>query len=138
MFQVKFETDLSNKEVAFAKLALQLAVLKRNANGDDKEALKEVVIAQAAVIDAEKLRYDNTVKFRKKLKDAQADEKKDTIAAQKEITDRITEAGNKIREDGVKTPEAITKAWYNAVPQIGGAIQKVKTLFLLQGIKGKI
>lgn len=122
---IKLETDLSNKEVAFAKLSLRLSELKRDANGDDIAALKDVADAQAAVLNAEKSRYDNTVKFQKQLEALRDEEKKKQIEAQKEITSHLVAAQKEITESGVKAPKDITKAWYSALPAIGGAIEKV-------------
>jgi hypothetical protein len=64
---IRLETELSNREVAFAQKRLELARLKVASDGNDKEALKAVAEAQADVLNAEKSRFDNTVKFQKQL-----------------------------------------------------------------------
>jgi len=93
---IELERKLSDEEVRFAKLRLQLTQTKLKANGDDKEALKEVAEAQAAVTDAEKLRYDNTVKFRKQLEALDDEDEKKKEAQLKGIEKNIDNAGKKI------------------------------------------
>ena len=93
---IRLETELSDNEVRFARLRLRLAQTKRDANGDDKAALKEVAEAQAAVTDAEKMRFDNTVKFRKQLKALDDEDVKAEQAKTKAIQDRMNAAGKEI------------------------------------------
>jgi len=100
---IALETKLSNEEVRFAKLRLQLAELKRDANGDDKDALKEVAEAQAAVTDAEKLRYDNTVKFRKQIEALDEEDAKKRTAFYNSIREKVTKTGDHI-QDTFKKP----------------------------------
>lgn len=64
---IALEERLSSREVAFARLRLEQAELKRDVNGADKEALKEVAEAQAAVSAAEETAFTNTLKFRKEI-----------------------------------------------------------------------
>lgn len=64
---IRLETQLSDKEVSLARLRKEQADLRLKTNGDDKEALLEVANATAALIQAEALRYENTLRFRKQL-----------------------------------------------------------------------
>jgi len=125
---IALETQLSDREVAFARLSLTLAKLKRDANGDDKEALKEVAEAQARVTDAEKLRFDNTVKFRKQLKSLDEEEKKGEAEKEKAITDRMTAAGKEIDKTIKKNIDlsgSAKETAKNIVAYFGPAFEKV-------------
>lgn len=83
---IALETKLSDTEVKQAQTRLKLAELKRDANGDDKEALMEVSKATAAVYDAEKLRYENTLKFRKEIEKLDDDERE---RRQKSVDEKV-------------------------------------------------
>lgn len=87
---IQLEQQLSDKEVEFAALNLKMAQLKRDANGDDKEALLEVAEAEADLLRAEKLRFDNTLKFRKQL-EALDKKEKDKTKEEISIKQRLTE-----------------------------------------------
>lgn len=58
---------LSARETQFAKDRLARAALTVQANGDDKEALKELAEAQAAVFAAETTAFTNTLKLKKEV-----------------------------------------------------------------------
>lgn len=91
------EIELSNKELDYAKKALELAELKVKANGDDKEALKELAEAQAKVFEAESTRYTNTLKINKQIeaerdvmaKNAEKDRLKEIEDFKKEIKEKV-------------------------------------------------
>lgn len=130
---IALEKQLSEKEVAYAKLRLSLAETKRDANGDDKEALKEVAEAQAAVYDAEKAAFDNTLKFNKQLESLNA--KDDSAAkARADLAKRNADAEYEIeklriqrRIDGAATIEERVQAQY-ALEELAGqhALEKDK------------
>lgn len=65
---IALEEGLSKKEVELSKTRLALASLEVAANGDTIEALNAEAEAVAAVASAEKLAFDNTLKFKKELK----------------------------------------------------------------------
>lgn len=64
---IALEEELTAREVNLAKIRLDLAKTQLQANGDDKEALKEVAEARAAVFAAEATAFANTLRFRKEL-----------------------------------------------------------------------
>lgn len=74
---ISLEKQLSDKEVEFAEIRMQLAALRVEANGNDKEALKELAQAQADYFDAQRTAYDNTLRFQKQLEALNEKKKKD-------------------------------------------------------------
>jgi hypothetical protein len=64
---IALEQQLANQETAIAKNRLALAQATLEANGDDKEALKEVAQARADVFAAEATAFQNTLRFRKEI-----------------------------------------------------------------------
>jgi hypothetical protein len=64
---IALEESLAAREVALAKTRLANAELLRDANGDDKEALKAVAEARAEVFAAEATAFSNSLRFRKEI-----------------------------------------------------------------------
>lgn len=64
---IALEEQLAARETQLAKERLALRELELKANGDDKEALKAVAEARAAVFAAEASAFQNTIKLRKEL-----------------------------------------------------------------------
>lgn len=140
---IKLEQKLSDREVAFANLKLRLAKLELEANGDDIEAKKKVAEAEAAVINAEKLRYDNTFKFRKQLEALDEQEKKkeeerieraDRIAeSQKKKTvaffSAIREPATALQQGLVKTTQTAAEKWKEWADKGVEALNKVMDQF---------
>jgi len=96
---IKLAEDLSARETALAKTRLELAQLTVKANGDDKEALKELATARAAVFAAETTAFSETLKLKKEIeaidKQIAAEEKKrndEAIAEAKRVNEEIAKA----------------------------------------------
>lgn len=64
---IKLQEDLAARETQFAKLRLAQAEQTLKTNGDDKEALKAVAEARAAVFAAEATAFQNTLQLKKEL-----------------------------------------------------------------------
>jgi hypothetical protein len=79
---IALEESLAARETALAKTRLAQAILVRDANGDDKEALDNVAKARAAVFAAEATAFENTLRFRKQI--AALDEADAAAALKKE------------------------------------------------------
>jgi hypothetical protein len=79
---IALEESLAARETALAKTRLAQAILIRDANGDDKEALDNVAKARAAVFAAEATAFENTLRFRKQI--AALDEADAAAALKKE------------------------------------------------------
>jgi hypothetical protein len=79
---IALEESLAARETALAKTRLTQAILLRDANGDDKEALDNVAKARAAVFAAEATAFENTLRFRKQI--AALDEADAAAALKKE------------------------------------------------------
>lgn len=91
---IALEENLAERETTLAKTRLALAQQNLQANGDDKEALKEVAEARAAVFAAEATAFTNSLRFRKEI--AAIDE-----ASAKEQAALLAEA-NKMLDDAEK------------------------------------
>lgn len=92
---IALEEELARKETAFAKTKLEQAELIRDANGDDKEALKAVAEARAALFNAEASAFAGTLKFRKQLAaldEEEAKKKQQEAEEEKKIAKEIAEA----------------------------------------------
>lgn len=110
---IKMEQELSDREVAFAKMNLQMAKLKVKANGDDKEALLEVAEARADVLRAEKMAFDNTLKFRKQLEaldEKELKKTKDEEAVKKKLAQIEAEYNKRAIEEINKVKQAAIDA----------------------------
>jgi hypothetical protein len=83
---IRLETQLSDKEVAIARIRLENARLIVEAKGDDKKALNDLAKAEADLLAAEEARYSATFKFEKELEKLRDDEKK---KKEKEEEDRL-------------------------------------------------
>lgn len=74
---IALEKKLSEEEVEFTRMRLELAALRVEANGNDKDALKELADAEAAYYDAQRTAFDNTLRFQKQLEALNEKKKKD-------------------------------------------------------------
>lgn len=88
---IKLQEELSARETEFAKARLARAELEVKSNGDDKEALKALAEARAAVFAAEATTFSNTLKLKKEVeaidKQIAADKEKRDQEAIKEAKD---------------------------------------------------
>lgn len=84
---IALEQQLSDKEVAHAKLLKDQAQTELEANGDDIEAKKKVADATAAVINAEATAFQNTLRFRKEIAAIDEQIEKERLARLKRIHD---------------------------------------------------
>lgn len=64
---IALEEALSARQVAIAEKRREQAALRVKLNGDDKDALKELADAEAALYDAQATKYEGTLKFQKQL-----------------------------------------------------------------------
>lgn len=110
---INLETQLSDAEVAHAEVKRQLAELELQANGDDKDAKKAVADAVAGVMNAEKQRYDSTLKFQKEIEklDEEEAKRKEELAANELLRDNALKAEKKrIQDEQLKRFQAYMDA----------------------------
>jgi len=91
---IALEEQLAKQETALAKNRLAFAQASLEANGDDKEAKKEVAEATAAVFAAESTAFQNTLRFRKEIAaidEATIKQKEKDAAAAVELVRRTAE-----------------------------------------------
>lgn len=119
---IALERSLSDAETELARKRLALRQTELEANGDDKEALKAVAEARAAVFRAEATAFDNTLKFRKQLEALDEEEfkkleddalfvkalREKEVEEEKERQERIREA--LIETENLRLEQAILKA----------------------------
>lgn len=113
---IALEEALSAKQVAIAEKRREQAALRVKLNGDDKEALKELADAEAALYDAKASAFEATLRFQKQLeqlndedrakKKAQEDE--DAAAAEKRRQDEL-DAEKKKLDDKKKLEDKARK-----------------------------
>jgi predicted ribosomally synthesized peptide with SipW-like signal peptide len=100
---IDLETALSNKELEVAKLKQSQAKLEVENNGATKEALTKLAEANAAVINAEATRYQNTLRFSKEIeainKAQEAEDQKAHDASLKRIDDEEKARKNAISDE---------------------------------------
>jgi hypothetical protein len=131
---IALEQALSDKEVAFAKTKLALKQTELKANGDDKEALKELAQARADVFTAEATAFQNTLKFRKQLQALDEEDQKkfdDQLKVEIEREETRRKALNETEE--VRLQLAVSRA--NGIQEEIDAeieLEKFKTSVLLQ------
>ena len=64
---IALEEKLASQEIAIARLRLEQAELTAKANGADKDALKAIAEARAALYAAEASAFENTLRFKKEI-----------------------------------------------------------------------
>jgi hypothetical protein len=96
---IKLEEQLSDKEVALAKIRLANAKLLLETNGDDKEALNEVAKATAAVLAAEESRFSATLRFQKELEKLRDEEKAEQERIEKEQEKNNEEVRERLKKE---------------------------------------
>jgi TM2 domain-containing membrane protein YozV len=143
---IALETKLSDMEMAHAKDKLAQAKLELATNGDDIEAKKKVADAEAAVINAEKLRYDNTVKFQKQLEaldiaevarkkkeaddaqkakdDKKKQEEKEKADKEKEVDDQLKK-DQKTNDARIAEEQRVTNAKISLASTLGGTLKNI-------------
>lgn len=98
---IALEETLAARETALAKTRLALSQATLEANGDDKEALKEVAEARAAVFAAEATAFSNSLRFRKEIAaidEAAAKEQAKLLEEANEMLDKALEEELKRKE----------------------------------------
>lgn len=92
---VALETELSNKEVEFAKTKLEIAKLQQEIDGVTGETKLAVAQAEAELINQQATRYQNTLRFQKEIAGIEAEAAK----KREEIIKRESEAEKNLREE---------------------------------------
>lgn len=103
---IALEEQLAAREVELAKTRLALAQATLEANGDDKEALKEVAQARADVFAAEATAFQNTLRFRKELRAIDEEAAREEAKRAEDASKAIEDAQKKVDEENERRKKA--------------------------------